>query len=171
MPNASNQPQQEPPATGGTDFEALYRQSQEQLKKAQDETEKWKAQSRKNENRAKANYGAAKDLEEVNQQMTDLSQRLAAAEGENAALKAKAARTALVAKVAEATGVSEAIVASLAANDEESLTAAATAIAEAYKTPGGAPSAPEAGTHIQVGAQSKDNADKFIELFNSQLGI
>lgn len=134
------------PATGGEpDYKALYEKAAKDLEAAQAQAEKWKGLSRKNEDRAKSNAGAAKDLEEASAQLADLAQRLEAIEGENAALKASAARSALVASVSKATGVPEDIVSMLSASDEKSLTEAATAIAEAYKAPGGAPFVPEAG--------------------------
>ena len=172
MPNPNEPNSQQTTGTdGGADYKALYEKALEDAKKAQEEADKWKAQSRKNESRAKANAGAANDLEGANEQIADLSQRLAAIEGENAALKASAARAALVTKVAAATGVPETIVSSLAPNDEETLTAAATAIAEAYKTPGGGPTAPEAGAfNRNEGGQNKSNAERFGEIIQNALG-
>lgn len=161
MPNPEdNAPQQEPETE--PDYKALYEQ-------AQADAEKWKAQSRKNESRAKSNAGAAKDLEEANAQLESLSARIAAIEDENSTLKAEAERTALVAKVAATTGVPEPIVASLSAQDEETLSAAATAIADAYKTPGGAPSAPEAG-RFPRGVQQRSNAQQFGDYIDQILG-
>ncbi len=145
------------------DYKALYEQ-------AQADADKWKAQARKNEGRAKSNAGAAKSLESAEQQLQDLSQRLAAIEGENATLKANAQRAALVSEVAKETGVSEAIVSTLAANDKEALTAAATAIAEAYKQPGGAPAAIEAGQHVHTGGSAKTTAQKFADAMDDFLG-
>ena len=75
------------PATATVD--PLIAQSQEQLEAAQAEAERWKTQSRKQESRAKSNASAAEDLEEADAQLADLSQRIAAIEGENEALKAK----------------------------------------------------------------------------------
>ena len=148
------------PVTGeATDYKALYEQAARDLEAAQADVEKWKGLSRKNEGRAKTNAGAAKDLEDANAQLADLSARLSAIEGENAALKASAARSALVASVAKATGVPEAIVSSLAASDEKALTDAATAIAEAYKAPGGAPYVPEAGTYPKSGDVVAEGSD------------
>ena len=146
------EPQGQQPATEEPDYKALYEQ-------AQAEADKWKERSRKNEGRAKSNAEAAKGYEDATQQLADLTKRLDALEGENATLKAQAARSALVAKVAKSTGVPEGIVASLSAQDEDALSAAATAIAEAYKAPGGAPSAPEAGAFPADGAtETKQSA-------------
>jgi hypothetical protein len=125
--------------TGGTDYKALY-------EKAQADAERWKQQARKNEGRAKSNAQAAKDLGDAEQQMGEIRKRLDELEAENASLKAEKERSALVAKVADETGVPESIVQSLSASDEEGLTQAAKAISDAFKTPGGAPGAPEAGT-------------------------
>ena len=142
--------------TAEPDYKALYEQ-------AHADAEKWKALSRQNEGRAKANADAASELE-------DLSKTLAAIEGENAALKAQAERNALVAKVASETGVPESIVATLAADEEDALTAAATAIAEAFKTPGGAPAGvPEAGAFPR-GTGAKTKAQQFGEAFDQLLG-
>ncbi|MDO4807584.1 MAG: hypothetical protein Q4A07_10080 [Coriobacteriales bacterium] len=145
-----------------TDYKALWEQ-------AKAEAEKWKAQSRKNESRAKANYGAAKDLEEVNQQVADLSKRLEAAESENASLKAGAKRAAMVKEVSAETGVPEAIVSTLAATDKKALAEAATAIAEAYR-PGGAPAANEAGSHVNTGGSAKTASQKFGDAMDKLLG-
>lgn len=170
MPNQDPINQPATPETGETDYEALYRKSQEQLKKVQEDADKWKAQSRKNEERAKANSGAAKSLEELTQQMTELTEQFTAMQGENATLKAQAARASLVSKVAESTGVPEAIVSTLAANDEESLTAAAAAIAEAYMVPGGAPLVPEAGSRVSTGGSGKTRQQMFGDAIAEALG-
>lgn len=157
--NALNSPADEPETGGQPDYKAMLEQARKDLEAAQAEAEKWKGLSKKNEGRAKSNAGAAKDLEDANAQLADLSARLSAIEGENAALKASAARSALVASVAKATGVPEAIVSSLAASDEKALTDAATAIAEAYKAPGGAPYVPEAGTYPKSGEVGAEGSD------------
>lgn len=170
MPNP-NEPDVKSPETGdGVDYKALYEQAQEQLKVAQEDVEKWKTQSRKNESRAKNNAGAAKSLEELSQQMAELTEQFTAMQGENATLKAQAARAALVSKVAESTGVPEGIVSALAANDEDSLTAAATAIAEAYKVPGGAPLVPEAGVRVNTGGSGKTKQQQFGDMIAEALG-
>lgn len=170
MPN-QNEPTNEPgaPATGTEpDYKALLEKANKDLQAAQAEAEKWKSLSKKNEGRAKSNAGAAKDLEDANTQLADLSARLSAIEKENATLKAEAARAEVVSKVAAATGVPEAIVSSLAASDEKALTEAATAIAEAYKTPGGAPSAPEAGTFPKGGEAGAEGADWLREALTNK---
>ena len=132
---------------GGTvDYKALWEQ-------AQADAEKWKALSRQNEKRAKSNESAAVDLDEI-------SKRLAAIEDENAQLKTAAEHRKLVAKVAKDTGVPETIVATLAATDEKALAEAATAIANAYKTPGGAPKVPEGGKFPNDKQESGDDADR-----------
>lgn len=146
------QTQQGDGAATEPDWKAMYEQ-------AAADAEKWKAMSRKNEAKAKGNADAA-------EQLADLSERLAAIEAENGALKAQAARTELVSKVAASTGVPEAIVASLAANDEDALTRAATAIADSFKPKGGAPKAPEAGRFPQEGAEHDDIHELARQLFN-----
>lgn len=135
MAEKGNDPTKDPGAGAGTDPEPDWKALYEQ---AASDVEKWKTMSRKNEGKAKLNADAA-------DQLADLSERLAAIEGENAALKASAERSALVARVTKATGVPEQVVSALSANDEKALTEAATSIAEAFKVPGGAPAAPEAG--------------------------
>ena len=170
MPN-QNEPTNEPSvsATGSEpDYKAMLEQARRDLEAAQAETERWKAQSRKNEGRAKTNAEAAKGYEDATQQLADLSERLAAIEGENARLKAAAARAEVVSKVAAVTGVPEAIVSSLAASDEKALTEAATAIAEAYRTPGGAPTAPEAGTFPKGGEAGAEGADWLREALTNK---
>ena len=135
------------PAQGGEDWKAKYEQAI--------------AESRKWESRSKANAGKAAKYDELQEQSKSVEERLTAIEAENKALKDREARSALVAAVSKATGVSEAIVANLSATDEESLTAQAKAIAEAYKTPGGAPKVPEGGTLPNVGANpEKPDAEK-----------
>lgn len=148
--------------TNEPDYKALY-------EKAQADAEKWKAQSRKNESRAKANSGAATELEQNKTQLQELSERLSSLEKENETLKATAKRAKLVAEVAEETGVPESLVSQLAANDKEGLVAAATAIAETYKIPGGAPHLPEAGMFPRDGADTKSLADKFGAAFDELL--
>lgn len=144
------------------DYKALYEQ-------AKADAEKWKAQSRKNESRAKANSGAASELEQNKSQLQELSERLSSLEKENEDLKASAKRAKLLAEVAEDTGVPESLVSQLAAKDKEGLMTAATAIAETYKIPGGAPHLPEAGTFPRDGAESQSLADKFGAAFDELL--
>lgn len=146
--------QQQEGAATEPDYKALYEQ-------AAADVEKWKAMSRKNEGKAKSNADAA-------EQLADLSQRLAAIEAENGALKAAESRRALVAKVAASTGVPEAIVSSLAANDEKSLTEAATAIGAAYSVKGGAPKAPEAGAFPQNAGSGDDMRSLAQQIFGTR---
>lgn len=157
------------PETGeAPDYKALLEQARKELEAAKADAERWKAHSKKNEGRAKSNADAAKDLEDANAQLADLSARLSAIEEENATLKAEAERAEVVSRVAAATGVPEAIVSSLAASDEKALTEAATAIAEAYKTPGGAPIAPEAGTFPKGGEAGAEGADWLREALTNK---
>ena len=158
--------QQEPEDT--TDYKALYEQAKSDADKYKADADKWKAQSRKNESRAKANAGAASELDDATKQLAEISARLTKIEGENEALKADAERAELVAKVAKETGVPEAIVTTLAGNDEDTLTEAAKAIAGIM--PHGAPSAPEAGTFPRgTDAAPKNNAKRFGELVGQML--
>lgn len=133
------------------DYKALYEQ-------ALADAEKWKTMSRKNEGKAKSNADAAG-------QLADLSQRLAAIEGENAALKAQAERNELVDRVAQATGLDHSIVAALNGVDETSLTEQAQAIAALR--PKGAPFAPEAGTFPRKQGDGNDMRSLAKQIFGS----
>ncbi len=84
-----------------------------------------------------------------------MDERLSALESENAALKASAARSALVDSVAKATGLDRSIVATLNGEDEDALTEQAKAVAAITKPAGGAPMAPEAGGKPKPGKPSK----------------
>lgn len=157
MPNPENDPNvsaaqgdeggQEP------DYKALY----EQLK----------AESRKWEDRSKANKAKADKLDELMAGNESIEERIAALEAENKAMRDAEARHALVAKVAASTGLSESIVATLSGADEEALTAQAQAIADLR--PKGAPSAPEAG-RFPRGEQQRSNAQQFGDYIDQMLG-
>lgn len=154
--NAGNVEPITSPAQGdgeAQDFEALYRQ-------AVKESRKW-------EERAKANKEKADKWDEAAAGAETLEERLAALESENKAMKDAKARHDLVMKVAEATGISPAIVDTLSGPDEETLTAQALAIAEL--TPKGAPEAPEAGKFPRK-QNTKSNAAKFSDSFTQLLG-
>lgn len=114
-----------------TDYKALYEQTL--------------AASRKWESRSKSNAEKARKYDELAAGEKSVEQRIEALEAANKALENEKTRSKMVRSVAKATGVPESIVSALSANDEDSLTAQAKAIADAYKTPGGAPNAPEAG--------------------------
>lgn len=72
--------------------------------------------------------------------------KLAKANAELQKLKAERERAAIVAQVAKDTGVPLSVVEALNGADAAELAAQAKSIAEQYKTPGGAPSVPEAGS-------------------------
>ena len=147
-------------ATDEPDYKALY-------EAAQADAEKWKALSKKNEGRAKSNAGAAKSLEDATAQLADLTARLEALEGENTTLKANAKRADLVKRVADTTGVPEAVVSMLSGADEETLTAAATAIAETFK-PKGAKN-PTGGKFPRDAEQLDDEQRQFVrQLFGEE---
>lgn len=135
------------------DYKALY----EQLK----------AESRKWEDRSKANKAKADKLDELMAGSDSIEERIAALEAENKAMRDAEARHALVAKVAASTGLSESIVATLSGADEEALTAQAQAIADLR--PKGAPSAPEAG-RFPRGEQQRSNAQQFGDYIDQMLG-
>lgn len=135
------------PAQGGDggqkpDYKALY-------ENALKESRKW-------ETRSKANL---KELDELKAAAPKadptVEERLSALESENAALKASAARSALVDSVAKATGLDRSIVAALNGEDEDALTEQAKAVAAIVKPAGGAPKAPEAGNKPRPGKPSK----------------
>lgn len=121
----------EPHGESDKDYKAMYEQ-------AISESRKW-------ESRSKANAEKAKKHDELETAKKTLEERVSDIEARNKALEDEKKRAQLVKDVASATGVPESIVSTLSATDEETMTAQAKAIAEAYKTPGGAPKAPEAG--------------------------
>jgi hypothetical protein len=147
---AQQAPQEPHGPEGGTDYKALYEQTL--------------AESRKWEKRSKANAEKAKAYDELESANKTLEERVGAIEAANKALEGEKARASLVKTVAASTGVSEAIVSTLAGEDEETLTAQAQAIAAAYKTPGGAPHAPEAGCFPKDGdIVGKTTAEMFAD--------
>lgn len=128
----------------GKDYKALY----EQLK----------ADSRKWEERAKANKAKADKFDQLAGDGDDIEQRIAALESENQAMKDAEARHALVAKVAASVGLSESLVETLNGTDEDALTKQAKAIADLK--PKGAPNAPEAGKFPRGSEPKGADADK-----------
>ena len=92
-----------------------------------------------------------------------LEERVSDIESRNKALEDEKARAELVKAVASVTGVPESIVSTLSATDEETMTAQANAIAENYKTPGGAPKAPEAGKFPREIKPTKTTAQQFAD--------
>lgn len=139
---AAADPQQAQGGSEGKDYKALYED-------AVKESRKWEKRSKDN-------------LEQLNalkqsQGKPDptIEERIAALEKENGDLKAASARAKLVDSVAKATGLDRAIVATLSAADEESLTEQAEAIAAIAKPQGGAPRVPEAGQKQNPGKPSK----------------
>ena len=144
---AQQAPQEPHGSEGGTDYKALYEQTL--------------AESRKWEKRSKANAEKAKAYDELESANKTLEERVGAIEAANKALEGEKARASLVKTVAASTGVSEAIVSTLAGEDEETLTAQAQAIAAAYKTPGGAPNVGEAGKFPHDG-EGVDERRQFV---------
>ena len=136
---------------------------------AQDESKDYKAmyeqaiaESRKWESRSKANAEKAKKYDEMAEQSKTLEERLTAIEAANKALEDEKTRAGLVKSVSKATGVPESIVSTLSATDEETMTAQAKAIAENYKTPGGAPNAPETGKFAHGDDKAVDEKRAFV---------
>lgn len=139
----------EPAQDDGKDYKAMYEQAI--------------AESRKWESRSKANAEKAKKYDELESAKRTLEDRVATIEAANKALEDEKERAKLVKSVAKATGVPESIVSSLSATDEKTMTAQAKAIAENYKTPGGAPKAPEAGKFPREKSQAKTAKEQFAE--------
>lgn len=122
--------------------------------------EKARAESRKWEGRSKANAQKARAYDETEAKARTVEERLAALEGENAALRAERDRASLVSRVSAATGVDAAIVASLSGADEDALTGQAQAISSAI---GGAPRYPvvhDAGAHAPAGGMTDEDVSK-----------
>lgn len=103
------------------DYKALY-------EKAQSDLEKAKANSRKWEDRSKANADKAKAYDASQEKAKTVEERLAALERENADLRAARDRSALVESVARATGLDTSIVGALNGADEDALTEQANAV-------------------------------------------
>ena len=135
--------------------------SKEMYEKAVEESRKW-------EKRSKANAEKAKKYDEMENANKSLEDRMAAIEAANKALEDEKARNILVKQVSKATGVPESIVSTLSATDEEGMTAQAQAIAENYKTPGGAPNVREAGVFPRSeGGGKKSAAEQFEDVLTS----
>lgn len=132
MPNPTIDPNIDP-AQGNEGENVDYKAMCEQLK----------AESRKWEERSKANKAKADQLDKLMAGNNSVEERIAALEAENKAMKDARARQELVAKVATETELPESLVASLNGEDEESLMEQAKAIANLK--PKGAPNVPEAG--------------------------
>ena len=137
-----------PAQDDGKDYKAMYEQ-------AISESRKW-------ENRSKANAEKAKKYDEMEEAKKTLEERVASIEAANKALSDEKERAKLVKAVAAATGVPESIVSTLSATDEEAMTAQAQAIAENYKTPGGAPNAPETGKFAHGDDKTVDEKRAFV---------
>jgi predicted nuclease with TOPRIM domain len=128
------------------------------------------AQSRKWESRAKENKEKADRYDELRSGSESIEDRIAALEADKQRLEDEKNRAKLVKSVAASTGVSESLVSNLSATDEDGLTAQAKAIAEAYKTPGGAPSVSESGIfpNGKKAEGATDEKRKFVrDLFGS----
>lgn len=145
----------DPAQEDGKDYKTLYEQ-------AVSESRKWERQSKKN-------FEKAKKYDELESANKTLEERVASIEAANRALEDEKKRAGLVKAVSKATGVPESIVSTLSATDEEAMTAQARAIAENYKTPGGAPPVPEAGKFPKgEGAVGNDEKRQFVrELFKN----
>lgn len=135
-------------AQGGEVQEPDYKAMYEQLK----------TESRKWEERSKANKAKADQLDELMAGNSSVEERIAALEAENKAMKDAKTRHELVAKVAAATGLPESLVANLNGEDEEALTTQAKAFAELK--PKGAPTLPEAGKFPREKQFEGDDAEK-----------
>ena len=117
----------------------------------------------------KAKAAKLDELEEAGKtELEKTSEALAAVTKELEQLKAERERAALVAQVADETGVPQAVVASLNGADADALKAQAEAIAASYK--GANASIPEAGRFPRGDAgAAKSTADIFANVFNESL--
>ena len=141
--SAADEAQQQGAEQPAQDYKALY--------------EAAVAESRKWEGRSKANLKELEELKRNRPKDRTVEERLAALESENEALRASAARSALVDSVAKATGLDRSIVAALNGADEEALTGQAQAIAAQLRPRASAPAAPEAGRKERPGKPSKED--------------
>ena len=105
------------------DYKALWEKSQADLEKA-------KANSRKWEDRSKANADKAKAYDASQEKAKTVEERLAALERENADLRAARDRSALVESVARATGLDTSIVGALNGADEDTGTGSGASLTE-----------------------------------------
>ena len=115
----------------------------------------WRAEAKKWERRARENKRELDAARSEPKADRTVEQRLAALEEENATLRARAERSALVQSVANATGLDAALVSALNGADEDELTSQAQAIAALARPAKGAPVAPEAGRRDRPGKPSK----------------
>lgn len=127
------------------------------------------ANSRKWEKRSKENAAKAQQYDALEQASKSVEERITALEAENQRLTAERERRLIVQRVSQASGVPEAIVASLNAADEDEMLAQAQAITTAYK-PVGAPNVPEAGTFPREQGAKKTTAQMFADAVNEALG-
>lgn len=151
----------ENPAQGGGGNEPDYKALYEQLK----------SESRKWEERAKANKDKADKWDAAAAGNESVEDRIAKLEAENKAMKDAEKRHALVVKVANETGLSESMVSTLSGADEDSLMEQAKAIADAIDAakPTGAPNVPEAGKFPREKDGEKSAAQAFGDAFDRML--
>jgi uncharacterized small protein (DUF1192 family) len=142
---------------GDTDYKALY--------------EAAKAEAHKWERRSKRNFEKANKYDELLAGGDSIEERIAALEADKQRLEDEKNRATLVKSVAKATGVPESIVSNLSATDEEALTAQAKSIADNYKTPGGAPSAPESGKFAHGDDKHVDEKRAFVRDLMKQTNL
>lgn len=138
---------------GEKDYEALYKEAI--------------ANSRKWEERAKANKDKADKYDAASGGEDSLEDRIAKLEADKKALEDRQERQAIVSKVAAKFGLSEAIVGALNGSDEKTLEEQAKAVAAL--TPKGAPSAPEAGKFPRDKGADADEKRTFVrKLFGKE---
>ena len=145
------------PPEDNTDYKALY--------------EAAKAESKKWEQRSKKNFEKAKKYDELQGGEESIEERIAALEADKQRLENEKAHSQLVKAVSQATGVPETIVSALSATDEETLTAQAKSIAEIYRTPGGAPNAPESGKFAHGDDKHVDEKRAFVRDLMKQTNL
>lgn len=153
MPEEIKEIEEQEQKGGEPDYKALY--------------EAAKAESQKWERRSKKNFEKASKYDELVGGEGSIEERIAALEADKQRLEDEKSRAQLVKSVAKATGVPESIVSSLSATDEEALTAQAKSIADTYKTPGGAPNAPENGKFPRELKQEKTAKQQFAEILEN----
>lgn len=136
----------------GTDYKALSEKLQAELDKAKANSKKW-------ESRSKANAEKAKLSDENAEKAATFEERLSKLEAENKSLKEERDRSALVAKVAKASGLDASLVGMLSAPDEDGLTEQAEALAEAIGS-NGYPTVNDQGPHGLAGGLTEEEVEK-----------